>query len=123
MHRLAKATVHRRLVLPALLLSLAVFSAAEIRADEGSVPANGTIAYVMIDLFWAVYQTPDGKTECPRGFNDGPREQFEALFPDGSVRTVVDTQLQQEIETWHPTAEPDTLPFFEVEVQTYEQLE
>ena len=115
MSRLAKTIARTRLVLPALLLSLAVFSTVEIRADDGRAPANGTIAYVMTDLFWAVYQTPDGKTECPRGFNDGPREQFETLFPDGSVRTVVDTQLKQEIETWHPTAEPDALPFFDVE--------
>jgi hypothetical protein len=36
------------------------------------------------------------------------------MFPDVDSRTVVDTQLKQEIETWHPTAEPDPLPFHEV---------
>jgi hypothetical protein len=84
-------------------------------ANDDFVPPDGTIGYVMTDLFWAVYQTPDGKAECPKGYNDGPREQFEILFPEGSERTVVDTYLQQEIETWHPTTEPDPLPFLEVE--------
>lgn len=69
----------------------------------------------MTNLFWSVYQTPDAKEECPKGFNDGPREQFEILFPDVEKRTVVDTQLKQEIETWHPTTEPDPLPFHYVE--------
>jgi len=84
-------------------------------ADNATTIRDGKIGYVMTDLFWSVYQTPDGKEECPRGYNDGPREQFEKLFPDGAKRTVVDTQLKQEIETWHPTDEPDPLPFLEVE--------
>lgn len=107
-------------VLRALICSLTALAAgsayADDRIDSGTsiAPRNGTIGYVMTNLFWSVYQTPDGKTECPNGFNDGPREQFEILFPDTAQRTVVDTQLRQEIETWHPTAEPDTLPFHEV---------
>ncbi len=76
---------------------------------------DGRIGYVMTNLFWSVYQTPDAKEECPKGFNDGPREQFEILFPDVESRTVVDTQLAQEIETWHPTTEPDPLPFYDIE--------
>jgi hypothetical protein len=86
-------------------------------ADNGtsSLPVNGSIGYVMTNLFWSVYQTPDAKEECPDGFNDGPREQFEILFPDSEKRTVVDTQLKQEIETWHPTTEPDPLPFHYVQ--------
>ncbi len=76
---------------------------------------DGRIGYVMTNLFWSVYQTPDAKEECPKGFNDGPREQFEILFPDVENRTVVDTQLAQEIETWHPTTEPDPLPFYDIE--------
>lgn len=84
-------------------------------SSESFVPENGTIGYVMTNLFWAIYQTPDGKAECPQGFNDGPREQFTALFPDHERMTVEETQLKQEIETWHPTTEPDPLPFYEVE--------
>lgn len=78
-------------------------------------PANGTIGYVMTDLFWAVYQTPDGREECPKGFNDGPREEFAELFPDHESMTVEETQLRQEIETWHPGTYPNSLPFYEVE--------
>jgi len=86
-------------------------------ADERDqvTPRDGRIGYVMTNLFWSVYQTPDAKQECPNGFNDGPREQFEILFPDPENRTVVNTQLKQEIETWHPTDEPDPLPFHEVQ--------
>jgi len=73
------------------------------------------IGYVMTDLFWSVYQTPDAKQECPRGFNDGPREQFEQLYPYHEGLTVEETQLKQEIETWHPSTEPDGFEFLEVE--------
>ena len=57
-------------------------------------PPGGRIGYVMTDLFWAVYQTPDGREECPQGFNDGPREEFAVLFPGTN---------------------PNSLPFYEVE--------
>jgi hypothetical protein len=85
-----------------------------VGAAEGPL-RDGTIGYVMTDLFWAVYQTPDAREECPRGFNDGPREQFEKLYPDHEAMSVVETQLRQEIETWHPTTEPDGFEFLEVE--------
>ncbi len=103
--------------LRALVVSIAALSASAVAADDGTpvAPRDGAIGYVMTNLFWSVYQTPDAKEECPEGFNDGPREQFEVLFPDTKKRTVVDTQLQQEIETWHPTAEPDSLPFHEID--------
>jgi len=91
-------------------------SFAAIADDRNQIaPPDGRIGYVMTNLFWSVYQTPNAKEECPNGFNDGPREQFEILFPDVEQRTVVDTQLKQEIETWHPTDEPDPLPFHEVQ--------
>ncbi|WP_439107392.1 hypothetical protein [Congregibacter sp.] len=76
---------------------------------------DGTISYAMTDLFWAVYQTPDAKEECPAGFNDGPREQFAKLYPDHTEMTVQDTQLRQEIQTWLPDTEPDGFDFYEVE--------
>lgn len=100
----------------ALVTLAATLTVGAAHADDNSnVPVNGSIGYVMTNLFWSVYQTPDAKEECPKGFNDGPREQFEILFPDGQERTVVDTQLKQEIETWHPTTDPDPLPFYDVE--------
>jgi hypothetical protein len=76
---------------------------------------DGRIGFVMTDLFWSVYQTPDAREECPRGFNDGPREQFEKLYPDYSAMTVSQTQLRQEMQTWHPDTEPDEFTFLEVE--------
>ena len=115
MSKLLKTILRARLILPVLTMCVAVLASGNIHANESPAPVNGTIGYVMTDLFWAVYQTPDGKTECPKGYNDGPRQQFTSLFPDSTVRTVVDTQLKQEIETWHPTAEPDQFLFHEVE--------
>ena len=100
----------------AITLTVGAVHADEAISDgESYAPQNGEIGYVMTNLFWSVYQTPDATEECPEGFNDGPREQFEILFPDIEKRTVVDTQLKQEIETWHPTTEPDPLPFHYVE--------
>jgi hypothetical protein len=83
---------------------------------EGSAPAptGKTLGYVMTSLYWALYQTPNGKAECPKGFNDGPREQFAVLFPNKvKSRSVVDTQLKVEAETWFPTSSPDPTPFHE----------
>ena len=103
--------------LPALLITLVGMAfSASVAADVTPMTLrDGRIGYVMTNLFWSVYQTPDAKEECPKGFNDGPREQFEILFPDVESRTVVDTQLAQEIETWHPTTDPDPLPFYDIE--------
>ena len=103
--------------LPAALMTIVGMAfSASVAADVTPMTLrDGRIGYVMTNLFWSVYQTPDAKEECPKGFNDGPREQFEILFPDVENRTVVDTQLAQEIETWHPTTEPDPLPFYEIE--------
>jgi hypothetical protein len=100
--------VQGSLLLTALLLCSAT-------AAQNGALRDGRIGYVMTDLFWSVYQTEDAREECPRGFNDGPREQFEALFPDYATMSVEDTQLRQEIQTWHPTAAPDGFEFLEVE--------
>lgn len=102
-----------------LLGALAIGSAAAQQggANTGAVPgpADGRIGYVMTDLFWSVYQTPDAQEECPRGFNDGPREQFAKLFPNHEEMTVEETQLAQEIRTWHPDTAPERFEFLEVE--------
>ena len=97
----------RRLA-PASLLAAASVASAE-------APPDGRIGFVMTDLFWSVYQTEDASEECPRGFNDGPREQFEKLFGNAEGMTVVDTQLAQEVRTWHPDTSPDDFEFLEVE--------
>ncbi len=81
---------------------------------------NRTIGYVLTNKYWAVYTTADAKIECPHGFNDGPREQFAKLFPnDGVKRTLLETQLAREADTWFPASlEEKTaqgpLPFYYV---------
>lgn len=61
-------------------------------ASDGTAPPDGRIAYVVTDMSWAVYQTADGKAECPDGFNKyGPPEMFAKLYPKGG--TVADTRL------------------------------
>jgi hypothetical protein len=81
---------------------------------------NRTIGYVLTHKSWAVYETSDGKTECPHGFNDGPREQFAKLFPDDDKAqlTLLQTQLAREADVWFPAdQEPATsrvpLPYYD----------
>ena len=87
-------------------------------AAETNAPAapatvkNGTIGYVVTEAYWAVYQSPDGKEECPDGINKlGPREQFKADYPDGG--TLVDTALKRESESWFPQEYKEHFPFHE----------
>jgi len=85
-------------------------------AADGSVIKDGAIGYALKSLFWAVYQTPDGKAECPEGFNlFGPRETFKALFPQdqGQKWTVRESQLAREIEGWFPSEKPEKFPYHE----------
>lgn len=74
-------------------------------------PPGGTVGYALTDLFWSVYQTPHGKEECPQGFNDGPREQYAKLYPNGRKVNVVESQLKLEGQTWWPSPGPDLTPF------------
>lgn len=83
--------------------------------EENFLLQNGTIGYVMTERVWAVYETKDGKEECPQGFNDGNREEFKKIFPDGKPRTVVETQLKREGEQWHPETATYKLPHKEVQ--------
>lgn len=101
----------------AQLAALGLLAVTAGAADDSPpiAPVDGRIGYAMTNLFWAVYQTDDAKEECPNGFNDGPREQFAELYPNTSEVTVEDSQLKQEIATWHPTTEPDGFPFHEVQ--------
>lgn len=94
------------------LATLLALVASGAGADEA--PPERRIAYALTDYAWEVYQTADGKAECPDGFNDGPREQFAMLFPEnGQKRTLVATQLLRENQTWRPDTSPDALPFRE----------
>ena len=99
------------------IAAVALLTAAASGADDSPpiAPVDGRIGYAMTNLFWAVYQTDDASEECPNGFNDGPREQFTALFPEIGATTVEESQLKQEIATWHPTPDADGFTFHEVE--------
>lgn len=101
--------------LPVFTGALLFLSSVQPGHAVDSALRDGKIGYVMTDLFWSVYQSKESTEECPRGFNDGPREQFETLFPDHRELTVEQTQLAQEIQTWHPSTEPDGFEFLEVE--------
>ncbi|MET0281855.1 MAG: hypothetical protein ABW278_12150 [Steroidobacteraceae bacterium] len=93
-------------------------SAAVAKTTASAVPGR-TIGYVMTHRKWAVYTTPGAKQECPDGLNDGQREQFKILYPDdGTRRTIVDTQLKWEGETWHPSRGAEPYPFQEVQGST-----
>jgi hypothetical protein len=84
----------------AALLSGASVSA--MAAD--SVIQNRSIGYVLTTEYRAIWDTPDGKKECPGGLNEGPREQFKVLFPEkpGVTYSIVDTQLEREGDIWWP---------------------
>jgi hypothetical protein len=98
----------------AAIAAIVVGTSAVAADSEAFHPQGKTIGYVLTDLYWAIYQTPDAKSESPKGFNEGPREQYAVLFPTSpKKRTVVDTQLQLEVETWLPTPAPDSFPFHE----------
>src|SRR6185312_4121991 len=87
---------------------------AGIAGAADGVLKDRSIGYVMSEIYWGIYQTKDGKIECPNGFNDGPREQFKILFPDdGTKRTLSQTQLARESEIWFPHTTPEPYPFHE----------
>lgn len=88
-----------------------------VAADTGAKAGitNRSIGYVMTLREWSIYRTPGMKEECPQGANDGEREEFKAMYPeDGVPRTVLDTQLKWEGETWHPTLTPHPFTYHQV---------
>jgi hypothetical protein len=96
------------------ILGMTVLGSSGVLARDATAPKDATIAYVLTDLHWGIYESTDGKTECPDGFNEGNREQFKAFFPqDGQTRTLLDTQLRREIDGWYPTTAPDPFVFHE----------
>jgi hypothetical protein len=117
-HAMPNIRLRHLLLAAGLAAALPAISAAEEPQLGLKVIQNRSIGYLLTDFFWAVYETPDAKQECPQGLNQwGPREQFKALFPeDGTPRTVQDTWLAREIAGWFPNAdEPDKFPFYEAQ--------
>src|SRR5437868_3053155 len=79
-------------------LSLQPVFAADVKAPPLQ---NRSIGYATSELHYAIYETPDGKTECPDGFTTyGPREMFKDRYPSGG--TMADTQLKTEATIWFP---------------------
>lgn len=95
-------------------LSMGVaYTPTSVAADVTAAP-GGTIAYVLTSTHWAIYRTKDKDTaqDCPDGYNMGPRDEYDALFPkDGQKYTVLQTQLRYEVNVWWPTTAPDKFPF------------
>jgi len=82
-------------------------------AQESPVLQNGSVGYVMTNKFWSIFRG-DVEEECPNGYNDGPREQFNKIFPgDGTQRTLMETQLAREAEVWNPSLTDEPYPFLE----------
>ena len=100
----------RWLILGALLSSC--FQPASAGAANGdAMPEPGVLGFALTDMRWAVYQSPDGKAECPQGLNEtGPRPQFDELYPKAHTTgqaSVTDTQLALEGLQWFPTSVHD----------------
>jgi hypothetical protein len=93
-------------------------SASASFAQDASVPGlkNRTIGFALVGARWGIHQTPDGKLECPEGFNEGPREQFKVLYPNGG--TVDGTQLERESASRYPMDKEDNFSYREVKGTT-----
>lgn len=101
---LATAWQEKPLFFAAAGALLVISGFASVNAIAAEAPRDGRIGYVLTERHWAIFETEDGATECPKGFNLGPREQFSEQFPeDGVERTVVETRLLREGRQWHPT--------------------
>lgn len=99
-----------------LIVGLAVLMAAPAVSAQEAPQILGlkdrTIGFALNSTRWGIYETADGKQECPNGFNMGPRDQFKALFPEGG--TVEGTQLAYESAIRFPHDREDRFPFHEV---------
>src|SRR5262245_24032253 len=94
----------------AFLCAASLAAAGSAVADQapGVTLKDRTVGYVMVNKNIAVYQTANGATECPQGLNDGPREQFDKLYPRDKSWTVKQTELEREGEIWHPSTAADS---------------
>ncbi|MCA0202447.1 MAG: hypothetical protein LCH56_16735 [Proteobacteria bacterium] len=111
---------HQTKLLTLALTSASALSAPVFAADGGTSPVQDRrIGYVMTSEYKAIWDTPDGKAECPQGINNGPREEFKILYPDDKKWTILESQLERESEVWFPklTAQPK-LPYYESVAKT-----
>lgn len=105
---------------PAKTLAVAALGAALLCAGSAAFAdetpqvlglKDRTIGFALSSTRWGIYETKDGKQECPNGFNAGPRDQFKALYPEGG--SVVGTQLERESAVRYPTDKEDRFPYHE----------
>ncbi len=102
--------------LSVLALASGTFLSAPVLAEgDGTSPVpDRRIGYVMTSEFKAIWDTPDGRLECPNGINNGPREEFKILYPEDKTWTMLESQLKRETEIWFPTTTPqEELPYHE----------
>lgn len=110
-------------LLPATLaLFVAGAAIAEAPGDGGAgdvldAPRDGRIGYVLTERRWAVYSEDDLDKTCPNGFNSGPRDQFDQLFPmdKGQQYTELETRLMREGRQAHASTSEDPFPFYEAQ--------
>ncbi|EAQ95897.2 hypothetical protein [Congregibacter litoralis] len=110
---MSRLSVRMRAAGITLTLSAGMFVAATgVQAQSVS---GGRIGYVLTERHWSLYQTEDAKTECPQGFNIGPREQFAELFPqeDGALLTEAETRLVREGRRFHLETSEEPFPFYD----------
>lgn len=90
-----------------------IHSMSAVVAQESVPLQDEKIGYVLTDKFWSIYRGDEAE-ECPDGYNDGPREQYNKLFPsDGSQHTLMETQLAREAEVWFPSLSMEQYPFYD----------
>lgn len=102
-------------VSPLLLGALTLTTLAAGAPAHAAAIRDGKIGYVMTERRWAVYETENGKVECPHGFNLGPREQFALLYPKGKEYTEMESHLKREGETFHNTQSKEPFPFYDAQ--------
>jgi predicted lipoprotein with Yx(FWY)xxD motif len=90
-------------------------TAAHAAVPTVSAPQPAGIGLALTDFRWAVYQTEDGKAECPHGLNepDAARKQFDALYETqkNASLSLLQTELVQVGDVWFPDLNRDSRRF------------
>lgn len=111
-------------IMSILSKSLSTASLCAMMAAAGAASAvetaplkDGSIGYVVADAHFSVFQTPDGKKECPQGLNpNGPREIFKVLYPNGG--SMEETILMRQRANAFPAEHPAQFPYIETSGNT-----
>ncbi|MBX7199841.1 MAG: hypothetical protein K1X51_10725 [Rhodospirillaceae bacterium] len=107
MHMFSKTTF-------AATLGVALAATGFAKAETPTTLRDGRIGYAVADAHFSVYQTADGKAECPQGLNPmGPREIFKQLWPNGGK--MEDTILVREGLNAFPADHPPLFPYLETQ--------